>query len=154
MNWQTSRSCGKRKKFASSLFSRIHWRKPTPFCFFWTVRIQSRGKRSSIWFEWHLREMPKFAPLPVCIVLGLLQQTPWPMEKQTCSLSLASPSGAQDGIFLCIPWDTRRVAGPAGSMGMLYKTLQRLFLACSFREAKLIGVATLSVPLLSPTKDV
>lgn len=58
MYWQTTRSCGKRKEVASSLFSRIHWRKPvSPFGFFRTVRIQSRGERSSIWLEWHFRKI-------------------------------------------------------------------------------------------------
>lgn len=152
MNWQTIRSCRKRKEVAWSLFSRTHWRKAiSPFGFFWTVRIQSGEEKERYLLEWHLREMPKFALLPVCIVLGLLQQTSWPVKNRHIH---CLPSGAQDRIFLCITVRHTGAAQPAGSAEMWYKTLHRLFLDWSFREATLIGVAMLSVSLLSPTKGV
>lgn len=113
MYWQTIRSCGKRKEVASSLFSRIHWRKPISLIgFFRTVRIQSRGERSSIRFKWPSRKMPKFALLPVCLVCGLFHQTP--CEKRTYPLSLTSPSGTPDRIFLCLLGEAH------GAAGMLY----------------------------------
>lgn len=155
MNWQTVRSCGKRREVASSLFSRIHWRKLiSPFGLFWTVRIQRVGGKKQ-----HLIWMALKRNAKVCSLTSV--HCPWafPADSMTCenqthSLSLISPSGAQDGIFLCIPCEACRAAGSGGSAAMLYKTLHRLFLAWSFREAKLIGVAMLSVSLLSPTKDV
>lgn len=157
MNWQTIRSCGKRREVASSLFSRIHWRKLiSPFGLFWMVRIQRGGQRGK---TKHLIWMALKRNAEVCSFTSV--HCPWafPADFMTCgnqtrSLSLISPSWVQDGIFLCILSEARRAAGPAGSAGILYKTLHRLFLAWSFREAKLTGVAMLSVSLLSPTKDV
>lgn len=110
--WQTIRSCGKRKEVASSLFSRIHWRKPiSPFGFFRTVRIQNGGKGAVSDLN-GTSEKCQFTLLPVCLVCGLFQQTP--CEKRTHPLSLTSSSGAPDRIFLCLLGEAH------GAAGMLY----------------------------------